>query len=245
MRGLIIPVHGDGACWYRAMAKICEKTPMQFIRDMEQSVLTHKRRRNRTDGNFITTINEADEDRVQQKLNHYKYKIKIKDGEAIPTQSIQWWGGSTEMEIWTWHNQRNAIWIHTHEDKITLYEPNRSAITIGQQQTAKTMIEKWNIIKEKLEQQRDTAILLYSGNHYTAILIEDTENNPEKRLRMMTPPKEDPPTQRERPAKVRRRKRKREDNNEASLASTTCKNQDCCGILKSYIYIYTHIYIYN
>ena len=38
MRGLIIPVHGDGACWYRAMAKICEKTPMQFIRDMEQSV---------------------------------------------------------------------------------------------------------------------------------------------------------------------------------------------------------------
>ena len=77
---------------------------MQFIRDMEQSVLAHKRRRNRTDGNFITTINETDEDRVQQKLNHYKYNVKIKDGEAIPTQSIKWWGGSTEMEIWTWYN---------------------------------------------------------------------------------------------------------------------------------------------
>ena len=88
------------------------------------------------------------------------------------------------------------------------------------------MLEKWNIIKGKLEQQRDTAILLYSGNHYPTILIEDTENNPEKRLRMTTPPKEDPPTQRERPAKVRKRKRKREDDNEASLASATCENQD-------------------
>ena len=38
IQGIIIPVHGDGACWYRAMAKICNKTPMQFIRDMEQSV---------------------------------------------------------------------------------------------------------------------------------------------------------------------------------------------------------------
>ena len=29
MQGIIIPVHGDGACWYRAMlAKICKKTPM-------------------------------------------------------------------------------------------------------------------------------------------------------------------------------------------------------------------------
>ena len=68
--------------------------------------------------------------------------------------------------------------------------------------------------------------MLYSGNHYTAILIEDTENEPEKRPRMTTPPQEDPPTQRERPAKVRRRKRKREDNNEASLASAICENQD-------------------
>ena len=88
------------------------------------------------------------------------------------------------------------------------------------------MIEKWNIIRETLTHQRDTAILLYSGNHYTAVLIEDTENNFEKRLRMTTPQQEDPPTQRERPAKVRRRKRKREDNNEASLASATCENQD-------------------
>ena len=77
--------------------------------------------------------------------------------------------------------------------------------------------------------QRDTAILLYSGNHYTAVIIEDTQDRPEKRLRMRKPQQEDPPTQRERrerPAKVRRRKRKREDNNEASLASANCENQD-------------------
>ena len=96
IRGIIIPVHGDGACWYRAMAKICNKTPMQFIRNMEQSVLAHKRRRDRTDGNFTTTINEIDKDRVQQKLNHYKRNVPIKDGEEIPTQSIQWWGGNTD-----------------------------------------------------------------------------------------------------------------------------------------------------
>ena len=84
---------------------------MQFIRNREQSVLAHKRRRDRTDGNFTTTINETDEDRVQQKLNHYKCNVQIKDGEAISIQSIQWWGGSTEMEIWTWtwYNQRNSI----------------------------------------------------------------------------------------------------------------------------------------
>ena len=74
--------------------------------------------------------------------------------------------------------------------------------------------------------QRDTAILLYSGNHYTAVIIEDIQDNLEKRLRMMKLQQEDPPTQRQRPAKVRRRKRKREDNNAASLASATCENQD-------------------
>ena len=44
--GIIIPVHGDGACWYRAMAKICNKVPMQFIKDMEKTVMAHKHRRN-------------------------------------------------------------------------------------------------------------------------------------------------------------------------------------------------------
>ena len=85
------------------------------------------------------------------------------------------------------------------------------------------MMEKWNIIREILTHQRDTAILLYSGNHYTAVVIEDTQDRPEKRLRMTKPQQEDPPTQRERPAKVRRRKRKREDDNEAGLASATAK----------------------
>ena len=68
---------------------------------MEESVMAHKHRRNRTDGNFTTTINETNEDRVQQTLNHYKCNVQIKDGEAIPNQSIQWRGGSTETEMWT------------------------------------------------------------------------------------------------------------------------------------------------
>ena len=59
------------------------------MKDMEESVLAHKHRRNRTDGNFITTINETDEDRAQQKLNHYKRNVPIKEGEEIPTQPIQ------------------------------------------------------------------------------------------------------------------------------------------------------------
>ena len=82
--------------------------------------------------------------------------------------------------MWTWSNQRNAIWIHTHEDKITTYTPNGSTITIGQQQTAKTMIDKWNILREKLEHQRDTAILLYSGNHYTAVLMRTQKTTSRK-----------------------------------------------------------------
>ena len=88
------------------------------------------------------------------------------------------------------------------------------------------MMGKWNIKREILTHQRDTAILLYSGNHYTAVIIEDTQDRPEKRLCMMEPQQEDPPTQRERPAKVKRRKKKREDNNEASLVSADCENQD-------------------
>ena len=119
-----------------------------------------------------------------------------------------------------------AIWIHTHEDKITTNTSSRSAATGGRQQTAETMMEKWNMIREILTHQRDTVMLLYSGNHYTAVIIEDTQDRSEKRLGMTEPQQEDPPTQRERPAKVRRRKRKRKDNNEASLASADCENQD-------------------
>ena len=74
--------------------------------------------------------------------------------------------------------------------------------------------------------QRDTAVLLYSGNHYIAVIIEDIHDRPMRRLRTTEPQQEDPPTQRERPAKVRRPKRKREDDNEASLASADCENQD-------------------
>ena len=96
---------------------------------------------------------------------------------------------------------------------------------IGRQQTAETMMEKWDIIREVLTNQRDTAVLLYSDNHYTAVIIEDTQDRPMRRLRTTEPQQEDPPTQRVRPAKVRRRKRKREDDNEASLASAACKNQ--------------------
>ena len=117
------------------------------------------------------------------------------------------------MDTYAWR-QNNIVWaeqISDHDRTTT---------------NCKNYDRQMEYTKRKLEHQRDTAILLYSGNHYTAVLIEDTENNFEKRLRMTTPQQEDPPTQRERPAKLRRRKRKREDNNEASLASATCENQD-------------------
>ena len=53
MRGTVIPIHGDGACWFRAIAKACDKTPMQIIADLENGIREHKHRRNRTDGIFI------------------------------------------------------------------------------------------------------------------------------------------------------------------------------------------------
>ena len=71
MQGTVIPVHGDGACWYRAMAKACNTEPMHFIKCMEEGIVAHINRRNRTDGNFVTSINELDETRAQRKLDHY------------------------------------------------------------------------------------------------------------------------------------------------------------------------------
>ena len=102
------------------------------------------------------------------------------------------------MEMWTWHNQRSAIWIHTHENVITTYKASISTVTIRRQQTAETMMEKWNIIKETNEIV--TAVLLYSGNHYTPVIIEELHDRPTRRLRTTEPKQSDPPTQR-----VRRR----------------------------------------
>ena len=65
IKGTVIPVHGDGACWYRAMATVCNIEPMQLIKHMEEGIVAHKNRRNRTDGNFVTSINELDETRAQ------------------------------------------------------------------------------------------------------------------------------------------------------------------------------------
>ena len=93
IKGTVIPVHGDGACWYRAMAKVCNTEPMQFIKCMEEGIVAHINRRNRTDGNFVTSINEMDETRVQRKLDHYTHKVPLKDGVAVPFQPQQWWGG--------------------------------------------------------------------------------------------------------------------------------------------------------
>ena len=99
VRGTVIPIHADGACWFRAIAKACDKIPMQIIADLENGIREHKHRRNRTDGNFITTINEEDENRVLTKLNHYKNKVPLTDGIAVQFQPTQWWGGNTEMEL--------------------------------------------------------------------------------------------------------------------------------------------------
>ena len=99
-------------------------------------------------------------------------------------QSIKWWGGNTEMEIWTWHSQRSAIRIHTHANMITTYKASRSTVTIGRQQTVETIMEKWNIIREVLTHQCDTAC---SGNHYTAVIIEDKHDRPMRRLRTTEP----------------------------------------------------------
>mgnify|MGYP003328865776 CR=1 FL=1 len=50
------------------------------------------------------------------------------------------------MEIWTWFNQRNAIWIHTHEPVITLYNSTPDTLGIGVRHEAESM-EKWNVIQ--------------------------------------------------------------------------------------------------
>ena len=89
----MIPVHGDRACWYRALAKVCTIDPMQLIKHMEEGTLAHKNRRNRTDGNFVTSINELDETRAQRKLDHYKHEVPLKDGMAVQFQPQEWWRG--------------------------------------------------------------------------------------------------------------------------------------------------------
>ena len=46
---------------------------------------------------------------------------------------------------------------------------------------------KWSIIKEETKDQRDTAVLLYSGNHYKAVIIKEMNDRPARRLRTAEP----------------------------------------------------------
>ena len=99
------------------------------------------------------------------------------------------------MELWTWYQQRNTIWIHTHEQVITTY--------------------KANIVSAEIITNPDTIVLLYSGNHYTTTIREDANDRPTSRKRTKEVCQEAPPTRRDRPAKIktRRRKRKSEEAN--------------------------------
>ena len=65
------------------MATVCNIEPMQLIKHMEEGIVAHKNRRNRTDGNFVTPINELDKNRAQSKLDHYKHEVPLKDGVAV------------------------------------------------------------------------------------------------------------------------------------------------------------------
>ena len=91
---------------------------------------------------------------------------------------------------------------------ITLYNSIPDTLGIGVRHAAESVMEKWNVIQNTLEEQ-DTIVLLYSGIHFTTI-IRDANNRPTRRQRTEETYRADPPTQRERPAKVKR-KRKRED----------------------------------
>ena len=116
-------------------------------------------------------------------------------------------------------DQRNAIWIHTHEPVITLYYLIPDTLGIGVRHEAESMMEKWNVIQNILDAQ-DTIVLLYSGIHFTTI-IRDANNRPTRRQRIEETYRTDPSTQRERPAKVKttKRKRKRDDEAQANAPS--------------------------
>mgnify|MGYP006945502636 CR=1 FL=1 len=119
------------------------------------------------------------------------------------------------MEIWTWFNLRNTIWIHTHEPVITLYNSIPDTLGIGVRHEVASMMEKWNVIQNILDDAQDTIVLLYSGIHFTTI-IRDANNRPTRRQRTEGTHRADPPTKRERPAKVKTTKRKRKRDDEAT-----------------------------
>ena len=113
------------------------------------------------------------------------------------------------MELWTWYQQRNTIWIHTHEQVITTYKANRNSVTAGRRYNAETLTEKWHIVSAEIITNPDSIVILYSENHYTTIIREDTNDRPTSRKRTTEVYQEEPPTRRERPAKIKTRKRKR------------------------------------
>ena len=188
-RGMILAVHGDGACWYRAIAKTMRQNPQQTLQNMREGVRKHALQRNRTDGVFVTSLDEEDEQSITAKVHHYTNRMRIQEGIAIPFQPQQWWGGNREMELWVWHNKCNAIWIHTHESVITTYQHVDNRVTSGTRHAVEQLQEKWNIIEEA-GRDCQTIILLYSGNHFTAVLTEHAptrrEPRPNKKQKVMT-----------------------------------------------------------
>ena len=98
-------IHGDGACWYRAIAKTMRQNPQQTLQNIREGVRKHALQRNRTDGVFVTSLDEEDEQSITEKVHHYTNRMRIQEGIAIPFQPQQWWGGDREMELWVWHNK--------------------------------------------------------------------------------------------------------------------------------------------
>ena len=188
-RGMILAVHGDGACWYRAIAKTMRQNPQQTLQNIREGVRKHALQRNRTDGVFVTSLDEEDEQSITAKVHHYTNRMRIQEGIAIPFQPQQWWGGNREMELWVWHNKCNAIWIHTHESVITTYQHVDNRVTSGTRHAVEQLQEKWDIIEEA-GRDYQTVILLYSGNHFTAVLTEHAptrrEPRPNKKQKVMT-----------------------------------------------------------
>ena len=113
------------------------------------------------------------------------------------------------MELWTWYQQKNTIWIHTHEQVITTYKANRTSVTVGRRQNAETLTEKWHIVSAEIITNPDTIVLLYRVNHYTIVIREDTNDRLASRKRTTEVCQEEPPTRREKSAKIKTKKRKR------------------------------------
>ncbi|HIB76093.1 MAG TPA: hypothetical protein EYO58_00465 [Flavobacteriales bacterium] len=145
----LIPTLDDGLCWYRAIAHTLEQQPKQIVASLREAALL---------GAIIPRTMTPDETKEIRKKTKPYQTITL---TATPNVPRAHWAGSTENELFTHHTRRNTLWIHTHEETISIFVKDETP-EIGIPATTDD-----EIAKAYAAMPEPKLFIMYNGLHFT------------------------------------------------------------------------------